>query len=56
MQVAVNFYQTRLKVYPLSSLEAPGDCADYPPPLNDQTFGVGGSDLHIYVLYITDPN
>jgi hypothetical protein len=54
MQVAVNFYSSRLKVYPLSSLVAPGICADYTPSLNDQQFGIGASDLHIYVLYITD--
>lgn len=55
MQVAQNFYQTRLKVYPLSSLQAPASCAgDYTPSINDQTFGIGASDLHIYVLYKTD--
>ena len=54
MQVAVNFYSSRLQVYPLSSLIAPGICVDYTPSLNDQQFGIGASDLHIYVLYITD--
>jgi hypothetical protein len=41
-------------VYPLSSLTAPGDCVGYTPSQNDQMFGIGASDLHIYVLYITD--
>lgn len=54
MQVAVNFYSSRLQVYPLSSLVAPGLCVDYTPSINDQNFGIGASDLHIYVLYITD--
>ena len=54
MTVAQNFYQTRLKVYPLSSLTAPGDCVGYTPSQNDQLYGIGASDLHIYVLYITD--
>ena len=54
MTVAQNFYQTRLKVYPLSSLQAPGSCVDYTPSQNDQMFGIGASDLHIYVLYKTD--
>lgn len=56
MQVAVNFYSSRLKVYPLSSLIAPGTCSGYIPSANDQNFGIGASDLHIYVLYITDSN
>ena len=54
MTVAQNFFQNRLKVYPLSSLSAPGLCVDYTPPTNDQNFGIGASDLHIYVLYVTD--
>jgi len=54
MQVAVNFYSSRLQVYPLSSLIAPGICVDYSPSINDQQFGIGASDLHIYTLYITD--
>lgn len=55
MQVAQNFYQTRIKVYPLSSLKAPSMCTvDYTPSQNDQIFGIGASDLHIYVLYKTD--
>lgn len=44
----------RLKVYPLNSLKAPGACGGYTPSINDQTFGIGASDLHIYVYYITD--
>lgn len=43
-----------MKVYPLSSLQAPGSCVDYTPSQNDQLYGIGASDLHIYVLYITD--
>jgi len=54
MTVAQNFYQNRLKVYPLSSLQAPGTCVDYTPSQNDQIYGIGASDLHIYVLYKTD--
>ena len=54
MTVATNFYMVRLKVYPLSSLIAPGTCVDYTPSQNDQLYGIGASDLHIYVLYITD--
>ena len=54
MQVAVNFYSSRLQVYPLSSLTAPGICVDFFPSVNDQNFGIGASDLHIYTLYITD--
>lgn len=29
-------------------------CVDYTPSQNDQNFGIGASDLHIYVLYSTD--
>ena len=54
MLVAVNFFETRLSVYPLSSLVSPGVCVDYTPSSNDQLFGIGASDLHIYVLYVTD--
>ena len=54
MKVAANFYMSRLQVYPLSSLQAPGLCVDYTPSINDQTYGIGASDLHIYVLYVTD--
>lgn len=56
MQVAVNFYMTRLKVYPMSSLQAPSLCVDYNTPSNDQSLGISGSDLHIYVTYTTDMN
>lgn len=54
MTVTESFYESRLKVYPLSSLKAPGTCVDYTPSQNDQLYGIGASDLHIYVLYVTD--
>jgi hypothetical protein len=54
MTVTESFFETRLKVYPLSSLVAPGSCVDYTPSSNDQLYGIGASDLHIYVLYKTD--
>jgi hypothetical protein len=54
MTVAVSFLSTRIKVYPMSSLMAPITCFDYNTTNNDQTIGISGSDLHIYVLYITD--
>ena len=54
MTVAQNFFQVRVKVYPLSSLIAPALCNDYTPSVNDQNYGISASDLHIYVLYITD--
>lgn len=55
MQVAINFYMKRLKVYPLSSLIAQATCtSDYNPSSNDKMYGIGASDLHIYVLYKTD--
>jgi hypothetical protein len=44
----------RLKVYPLTSIKAPGLCSDYIPSYNDQNYGIGASDLHIYVLYTTN--
>ena len=55
MTVATNFFMVRLKVYPLTSLKAPGTCtSDYTPSNNDQIYGISASDLHIYVLYITN--
>jgi hypothetical protein len=56
MRVGVNFLMARLKVYPLTSVLAPLYCFDFTPPSNDQSYGIAGSDLHIYVRYTTDPN
>lgn len=54
MQVAAFFYMNRLKVYPLTTINAPPVCYDYDTPPNDQTFGISASDLHLYVTYVTD--
>ena len=56
MEVSVAFYMNRLKVYPLTIIKAPILCSDYYTTYNDQYYGIGASDLHIYVLYSTDKN
>jgi len=56
MQVSSDFYMNRLKVYPITTIYAIPNCSGYTTPYNDQYYGIAGSDLHIYVLYITDMN
>lgn len=54
MKVATYFYMNRIKVYPITTIMAPPSCVTYPTPSNDQTYGIAGSDLHIYMRQTTD--
>lgn len=55
MLVVQTFFQTRLKVSPVSRIFAPSSCIDLPAPSsNDVSNGISASDLHIYVRYVTD--
>ncbi len=54
MQVAQSFYMSRLQVTQVARIYAPSTCNDFNPPLNDVQNGIASSDLHIYVLYLTD--
>lgn len=56
MQVTEVFFENRLQVSTMARVIAPATCADYTPSANDQSTGISSSDLHIYVLYITDQN
>lgn len=56
LNVAKYFYSTRIKVYPLTTIVAPSECANYSTPSNDRNYGVSASDLHIYASYLTDKN
>lgn len=48
------FLQLRLQVATVSRIYAPSYCVDFSPSSNDVTNGIAGSDLHIYVQYLTD--
>ena len=54
LTVAISFFTARIKVYPMTLIKSPSTCVDYSTPLNDQTFGISASDLHLYVVYTTD--
>ena len=57
MQVTVKYFKMRLKVFHIPRVTAPNAlCVDYMPVANDITYGIADSDLHVYVLYITDMN
>lgn len=56
MAIAQNFYMTRIKVYPVTKIFSPSLCVDVTTTTNDRINGISGSDLHIYVTYLTDKN
>lgn len=55
MLVVKQFVFTRLKVYnEQANIKAPTTCVDYTTPSVDVSNGIANSDLHIYVLYVTN--
>ena len=54
MQVATSFFESRLSVTQVTRIYAPSLCFDHVTPTSDRDSGIASSDLHIYVLYITD--
>ena len=50
MFVTQSFIMSRLKVTSQGTITIPSVCYDYPTP---DTI-IGASDLHIYVIYVTD--
>lgn len=56
MSVVQSFFQERIQVASESKVYAPSTCVDFTPPANDVSNGIAGSDLHIYVQYLTNKN
>lgn len=55
MLVVKQFVYVRLKVYnEIANIKAPATCVDHTTPTVDTTNGIANSDLHIYVLYVTN--
>lgn len=54
MLVAKTFYQNRLSVAAEASVLVPITCYDFNPP--DGNSSIAGTDMHIYIRYITDKN
>jgi len=62
VQTAVKFLSNFLKVVPTTgnNILCSGDLAtclsDVNVPINDRTTGIPNSDLHLYIIYVNDPN
>lgn len=54
MLVAKTFYQNRLSVAAEASVLVPITCYDFNPA--DGNSSIAGTDMHIYIRYITDKN
>lgn len=54
MMVTQTFFQNRLRVGEVGSITAPDPCVDFTPSVTAQSGGYSGTDLVIFVQYITD--
>jgi hypothetical protein len=55
MLVVKQFVYVRLKVYnEQANIKAPSTCVGYTTPAVDVSNGIANSDLHIYILYVTN--